>query len=156
MFSEGRPLPEAIDFRIRGEGVLPTLCSPGGPSPELGYFLINPPPKFNYCSSAGSAPNGLIFLNPLFPRTLFALLRDGWIKYSKDAVPQNLEWDFEGWLAYWVDFSEMDIYLVFFWKTVSSRLDLRTEISARHYRETTRTDVPHLFCFHDNPIHLQD
>ncbi len=31
------------------------------------------------------------------------------------------------------------------WKTVSSRLGLRTEISARYYRETTRTDVPHLF-----------
>ena len=38
---------------------------------------------------------------------------------------------------------------VFFGKTVSSRLGLRTEISARYYRQTTRTDVPHLFCFHD-------
>ena len=36
----------------------------------------------------------------------------------------------------------------FFWKTVSSRLGLRTEISARYYREKTRTGVPHLFCFH--------
>ena len=27
-------------------------------------------------------------------------------------------------------------------ETVSSRLGLRTEISARYYRETTRTDVP--------------
>ena len=38
---------------------------------------------------------------------------------------------------------------VFLGKTVSSRLGLRTEISARYYRQTTRTDVPHLFCFHD-------
>ena len=37
---------------------------------------------------------------------------------------------------------------VFLGKTVSSRLGLRTEISARYYRQTTRTDVPHLFCFH--------
>ena len=36
----------------------------------------------------------------------------------------------------------------FLGKTVSSRLGLRTEISARYYRQTTRTDVPHLFCFH--------
>ena len=41
-----------------------------------------------------------------------------------------------------------------FWgETVSSRLGLRTEISARYYRETTRTDVPHLFCVHDDTIH---
>ena len=33
-------------------------------------------------------------------------------------------------------------------ETVSSRLGLRTEISARYYRETTRTDVPHFVCFH--------
>ena len=37
-----------------------------------------------------------------------------------------------------------------FWKTVSSRLGLRTEISARYCLETTRTGVPHLFCFHEN------
>ena len=36
---------------------------------------------------------------------------------------------------------------VFFGETVSSRLGLRTEISARYYRETTRTGVPHLFVF---------
>ena len=36
---------------------------------------------------------------------------------------------------------------VFFWETVSSRLGLRTEVSARYYRETARTDVPHLFLF---------
>ena len=34
-------------------------------------------------------------------------------------------------------------------KTVSSRLSLRTEISARYYRQATGTDVPHLFCFHE-------
>ena len=34
-------------------------------------------------------------------------------------------------------------------KTVSSRLGLRTEISARYYRETTRTDALHCFGFHD-------
>ena len=38
---------------------------------------------------------------------------------------------------------------VFFGETVSSRLGLRTEISARYCLEKTRTDVPHLFCFHD-------
>ena len=32
--------------------------------------------------------------------------------------------------------------------TVSSRLGLRTEISARYCLEKTRTGVPHLFCFH--------
>ena len=36
-----------------------------------------------------------------------------------------------------------------FWgETVSSRLGLRTEISARYCLEKTRTGVPHLFCFH--------
>ena len=34
---------------------------------------------------------------------------------------------------------------VFVWKTVSSRLGLRTEISARYCLEKTRMDVPHLF-----------
>ena len=34
------------------------------------------------------------------------------------------------------------------WGTVSSRLGLRTEISARYYRQMTRMDVPHLFHFH--------
>ena len=41
--------------------------------------------------------------------------------------------------------------LVFWGKRVSSRLGLRTEISARYYRETTRTDVPHLFVFMRTP-----
>ncbi len=41
-----------------------------------------------------------------------------------------------------------------FWKAVSSRLGLRTEISARYYREATRTGVPHFFCVHENTIHL--
>ena len=36
----------------------------------------------------------------------------------------------------------------FFGETVSSRLGLRTEISARYCLEKTRTGVPHLFCFH--------
>ena len=35
-----------------------------------------------------------------------------------------------------------------FWETVSSRLGLRTEVSARYCLEKTRTGVPHLFCFH--------
>ena len=34
-------------------------------------------------------------------------------------------------------------------ETFPSRLGLRTEISARYYRQTTRMDVPHLFCFHE-------
>ena len=35
------------------------------------------------------------------------------------------------------------------WKTVSSSMGLRTEISARYCLEKTRTDVRHLFCFND-------
>ena len=39
---------------------------------------------------------------------------------------------------------------VFFGETVSSRLGLRTEISARYRLQMNRTDGPHLFCFHEN------
>ena len=39
---------------------------------------------------------------------------------------------------------------VFFGETVSSRLGLRTEISARHRLQMNRTGGPHLFCFHEN------
>ena len=38
----------------------------------------------------------------------------------------------------------------FFGETVSSRLGLRREISARYRLEMNRTDGPHLFCFHEN------
>ena len=39
---------------------------------------------------------------------------------------------------------------LFFGETVSSRLGLRTEISARYRLQMNRTDGPHLFCFHEN------
>ena len=39
---------------------------------------------------------------------------------------------------------------LFFRETVSSRLGLRTEISARHRLQMNRTDGPHLFHFHEN------
>ena len=39
---------------------------------------------------------------------------------------------------------------VFFGETVSSRLGLRTEISARYRLQMNRTDGPHLFYFHGN------
>ena len=39
---------------------------------------------------------------------------------------------------------------VFFGEAVSSRLGLRTEISARYRLQMNRTDGPHLFCFHEN------
>ena len=39
---------------------------------------------------------------------------------------------------------------VFSGETVSSRLGLRTEISARHRLQMNPTDGPHLFCFHEN------
>ena len=39
---------------------------------------------------------------------------------------------------------------VFSGETVSARLGLRTEISARYRLQMNRTDGPHLFCFHEN------
>ena len=39
---------------------------------------------------------------------------------------------------------------VFLGEMVSSRLGLRTEISARYRLQMNRTDGPHLFCFHEN------
>ena len=39
---------------------------------------------------------------------------------------------------------------VFFGETVSSRLGLRTEISARHRLQMNPTGGPHLFCVHEN------
>ena len=39
---------------------------------------------------------------------------------------------------------------VFFGETVSSRLGLRTEISARYRLQMNPTGGPHLFCFHEN------
>ena len=39
---------------------------------------------------------------------------------------------------------------VFWGETVSSRLGLRTEISARHRLQMNPTDSPHLCCFHEN------
>ena len=39
---------------------------------------------------------------------------------------------------------------VFFGETVSSRLGLRTEISARHRLQMNRTGGPHLFWSHKN------
>ena len=40
-------------------------------------------------------------------------------------------------------------------KTVSSRLGLRKEISARYCLEKTRMDVPHPFCVHGKVRNLR-